>query len=208
VEKHIGVGVEKKTTGKLIGYARVSTEDQELRLQVDALEKAGCWNIWKEKRSATRGPRPQLEMALKDLRPGDTLMVWKLDRLIRNARDAYKILDRIEEAGATVVSLTEPHLNVHTPIGEFMLGITALLAQLEVRQTSQRTAAGIKAIQDRGLRYGAPPKLSDTKAAKLVALRKADPKLWTHAKLSKRFDVSHATVINYLNRAKSRRKRK
>ena len=200
--------MEKKTTGKLIGYARVSSEDQELRLQIDALEKAGCYNIWQEKRSATRGRRPELEKALIDLRPGDTLVVWKLDRLIRNARDAYKILDRIEEAGATVISLTEPHLNVHTPIGEFMLGMTALLAQLEVRQTGQRTAAGIKAIQERGLRYGAKPKLSEAQAAKLVALRKSNPKLWTHAKLDKRFSVSQPTVINYLNRAKSRRKRK
>jgi DNA invertase Pin-like site-specific DNA recombinase len=107
-----------------------------------------------------------------------------------------------------VVSLTEPHLNVHTPIGEFMLGMTALLAQLEVRQTGQRTAAGIKAIQERGLRYGAKPKLSEAQAAKLVALRKANPKLWTHAKLATRFSVSQPTVINYLNRAKSRRKRK
>jgi DNA invertase Pin-like site-specific DNA recombinase len=200
--------VEKKTTGKLIGYARVSSEDQELRLQIDALEKHGCWNIWQEKRSATRGKRPELEKALIDLRPGDTLVVWKLDRLIRNARDAYKILDRVEEAGATVISLTEPHLNVHTPIGEFMLGMTALLAQLEVRQTSQRTAAGIRAIQERGLRYGAKLKLSEKQAERLVALRKSDPKLWTHAKLAEKFSVSQPTVINYINRAARQRKRK
>ena len=197
--------MQKKTTGKLIGYARVSTEDQVLRVQLDALEKAGCWNIYQEKRSATRGPRPQLDLALMDLRPGDTLVVYRLDRLIRNARDAYRLLDRVEEAGATVISLTEPHLNVHTPIGEFTFGLTALLAQLEVRTTAQRTAAGIKAIQERGMRYGAKPKLSEAKAAQLVKLRKTG---LTKAVLAKRFGISPASVTNYEQRAKARRNRK
>ena len=197
--------MQKKTTGKLIGYARVSTEDQELRVQLDALEKAGCWNVWKEKRSATRGPRPELEKALMDLRPGDTLIVWKLDRLIRNARDLYKVLDRLEDAQAEVQSLTEPHLDIRTPIGEFMMGMSALLAQLEVRQTAQRTTAGIRAIQERGMRYGAKPKLSEAKAAQLVKLRK---KGLTHAVLAKRFGISTASVVNYFNRAKVRRKSK
>lgn len=189
----------------MIGYARVSTEDQELRLQTDALEKAGCWNIYKEKRSATRGKRPELDLALMDLRPGDTLVVWKLDRLIRNARDLYTLLDVIEKAGATVKSLSEPHLDLHTPIGEFTMGLTALLAQLEVRTTAQRTAAGIKAIQDRGLRYGAKPKLSDAKAAQLLKLRK---KGLTKATLARRFGISAASVTNYEKRAKAKRNRK
>lgn len=195
--------MQKKIAGKLIGYARVSTEDQELRVQLDALQKAGCWNIYQEKRSATRGPRPQLELALMDLRPGDTLIVWKLDRLIRNARDLYKVLDRLEEAQAEVQSITEPHLDIRTPIGEFMMGMSALLAQLEVRQTAQRTTAGIRAIQERGMRYGARPKLSDAKAAQLVKLRKAGGKV---VMLAKRFGVSTASVNNYVNRAKKRRK--
>ena len=197
--------MQKKTTGKLIGYARVSTEDRELSVQLDALEKAGCWNVWKEKRSATRGPRPELEKALMDLRPGDTLIVWKLDRLIRNARDLYKVLDRLEDAQAEVKSLTEPHLDIRTPIGEFMMGMSALLAQLEVRQTAQRTTAGIRAIQERGMRYGAKPKLSGAKAAQLVKLRK---KGLTQAVLAKRFGISTASVVNYFNRAKVRRRRK
>ena len=197
--------MQKKVVPKLIGYARVSTEDQNLRVQLDALEKAGCRTIYQEKRSATRGPRPQLELALIDLRPGDTLVVHKLDRLIRNARDAYKLLDRVEAVGATVISLTEPYLNVHTPIGEFTFGLTALLAQLEVRTTSQRTSAGIRAIQERGLRYGALPKLTEAQAAKLLALRKSG---LTKAALAKRFKVSPATVANYEKRAKAKRRRR
>jgi DNA invertase Pin-like site-specific DNA recombinase len=192
--------VESKV-GKVIGYARVSSEDQDLRLQIAALEKAGCWNIWREKRSATRGPRPELEKALLDLRPGDVLLVWKFDRLVRNARDAYKLLDRIEESGATVRSLTEPHLQARTPIGRFTLGLTALLAQLEVDQTAERTAAGIKALKESGFLYGAQPKLDKAKAARLVRMRKGGA---TIAETAEAFGVSTGTVRNYMLRAKRR----
>lgn len=194
--------MQKKIAGKLIGYARVSTEDQDLKMQVDALEKAGCWNIYTEKRSATRGPRPKFELALIDLRPGDTLVAWKYDRLFRTPRDLYKLLDRLEELGASAKSLTED-LDITTPVGELMLGLTALLAQFEVRSTSQRTAAGIKAIQERGMRYGAKPKLSEARAKQLVKLRKGG---LTKAVLAKRFGVSPASVTNYVNRAKRRKR--
>lgn len=196
--------MQKKQTGKLIGYARVSTEDQELRLQIDALEKAGCWNIWKEKRSATKGPRPQLELAIADLRPGDTLIVWKLDRLARNARELYARLDQINAAGAQFKSLQES-FDFTTAMGQFVLGILGLVAQLEAQMTSQRTAAGIKAIQERGMRYGAKPKLSDAKAARMIAERKAGK---TVAALAGKYGVSTASVTNYVNRAKRRRYRK
>lgn len=201
------MGVQKKQTGKLIGYARVSTEDQELRLQIDALEKVGCHNIWKEKRSATKGKRPELEKAIIDLRPGDTLVVWKLDRLARNARELYARLDQINDTGAQFKSLQE-QFDFTTAMGQFVLGILGLVAQLEAQMTSQRTAAGIKALQERGFTYGARPKLSKLQAAKIVALRKGDPKKWTMEKLSKRYSVSTSTVINYLKRAKDRRKGK
>lgn len=191
--------MDAKTTGRLIGYARVSTEEQNLTVQIEALKKAGCANIYQEKRSATRGPRPQLDLALMDLRPGDVLLVWKFDRLVRQARDAYKLLDRIEESGATVRSLTEPHMEATTPIGEFTMGLSALLAQLEVRLTSQRTKAGIQAVRDAGGSPGPKPKLSDAKATQLVKLRKAG---LTTVELAKRFGVSTASVTNYVNRAK------
>jgi DNA invertase Pin-like site-specific DNA recombinase len=190
--------------GKLIGYARVSTEDQELRLQRDALTKAGCWNIYEEKRSATRGKRPQLELALIDLRAGDTLVVWKLDRLVRNARGLYELLDRINAVGANFKSLQE-QFDFTTPMGQFVLGILGLVAQLEAQMTSQRTAAGIKAIQDRGMRYGAKPKLSDARAKALVQMRKGGA---TIAETAKKFRVSPGSVQNYVRRAKSRRRKR
>lgn len=193
--------VGSKPSGKLIGYARVSTDDQELRLQIDALEKAGCWNIWKEHRSATRGKRPELENALLDLRAGDTLIVWRLDRLVRNMRELYALMDRIYQAGANFKSLTE-QFDFSTPMGEFVLGILGLCAQLEARTTAQRTAAGIAALKAHGGSYGAKPKLSQAKAARLVAERKAGRKV---AELAAKYGISTASVNNYVNRAKRRR---
>jgi DNA invertase Pin-like site-specific DNA recombinase len=196
--------MQKQSTGKVIGYARVSTEDQDLRLQIAALEAAGCWNIYKEKRSATRGPRPELELALTDLRAGDTLLVWKFDRLVRNARDAYKLLDRIEESGAEIRSLTEPHLSTKTPLDRFLMGLTALLAQLEVDQTAARTSAGIAALKAQGFDYGPKPMLSEAKAAALVRMRKGGASI---ADTARKFGVSTGSVRNYMLRAQRKRKR-
>lgn len=188
--------------GKLIGYARVSTDDQELRMQRDALQKAGCWNIWEEKRSATRGKRPELENALLDLREGDTLVVWKLDRLVRDARGLYALLDRIHAAKANFKSLQE-QFDFTTPMGQFVLGILGLVAQLEAQMTAHRTAAGIAALKATGASYGAKPKLKPERAAKLVAERKAGA---TVAKLATKYGISTASVNKYLKRAKVRRK--
>jgi DNA invertase Pin-like site-specific DNA recombinase len=196
--------VQKKPTGKLIGYARVSTEDQELTLQLDALERAGCWNVWKEKRSATRGPRPELEKAIADLRPGDTLVVWKLDRLARNARELYARLDAINAAGAQFKSLQES-FDFTTAMGQFVLGILGLVAQLEAQMTAQRTSAGMQALKARGFAMGAKPKLTDAKASRMIAERKAGK---TILALATKYGVSTATVNNYMQRAKRRRYRK
>lgn len=193
--------MDAKITGKLIGYARVSTEDQELRLQIDALERAGCWNIYKEHRSATKGKRPQLDLALIDLRPGDVFVVWKLDRLARNMRQLYSIVDRIHAAGASFKSLTEG-MDFSTPSGELMFGMLGHFAQFEAAMTAKRTAAGIKALQDRGFSYGAKPKLSPARAAQLVKLRK---KGLSKVAVAKRFKISPASVTNYVNRAMRRK---
>ena len=193
----------KAPTGKLIGYARVSTEDQELRLQIDALEKAGCWNIWKEKRSATRGKRPELEKAIADLRPGDTLVVWKLDRLARNARELYARLDAINDAGAQFKSLQE-NFDFTTAMGQFVLGILGLVAQLEAQMTAQRTSAGMQALKATGYKLGAHPKLTEAKAARMIAERKAGK---TIAALAGKYGLSTAGVSLYINRAKRKRYR-
>lgn len=193
--------MDAKPTGKLIGYARVSTKDQDLRMQITALEKAGCWNIYKEHRSATRGPRPELELALMDLRPGDTLVVWKLDRFARSSRELYVLLDRVNAAGATFKSLTE-QWDLTTAIGRLLLGLMGILAEFEASLTAERTAFGIKALQDQGYMYGAQPKLSPEKAKQMLKLRKGG---MSRAEAGRKFKVSPATVRNYELRAKVRK---
>ena len=194
--------MQKPIAGKKIGYARVSTEDQELRLQIDALEKAGCWNIYKEHKSATRGPRTQLELALIDLRPGDVFVVWKLDRLARNMRQLYALVDRIHASGASFMSLTEG-IDFTSPAGELMFSMLGAFAQFEAAMTAKRTAAGIKALKDRGFSYGAQPKLSAAKARRMLAELGAGAQ---KAALARKYGISPASVTNYAKRAKLRRK--
>ena len=197
--------VDAKPTGKLIGYARVSTADQKLRMQLDELERAGCWNIYQEHASASkRRKRPQLELALMDLRPGDTLIVWKLDRLTRNLRELFLILDRIHEAGAGFKSLTE-QIDLSTATGRLLLGMFGAFAQFAAELTSERTARGIEALQDRGFMYGAQPKLNAKQAALLLKLRKSG---WSYPRLAKRFKFSTATARNYVLRSKAKKRLK
>lgn len=200
-----GARVQKQTTaGKLIGYARVSTEDQNLRSQIDALEKVGCWNIYKEHVSASKGrKRPQLELALMDLRPGDTLIVHKLDRLSRRLRELFLILDQVHAKGAGFRSLTE-EIDWSTPTGRLLLGVFGAVAQFVAEQTGERTAAGIAALKARGFAYGPKPMLSDAKAARLVKL--ATKKGANKSALARQFGMTRASVINYMKRAKARKR--
>lgn len=190
----------------MIGYARVSTEDQELRLQIDALERAGCTTIYQEYRSATRQKRPQLALALMDLRPGDVIVVWKLDRLGRNMRQLYGLIDEIRAKGAGFKSLTEG-IDFTSPMGELMFGMLGHFAQFEAAMTAKRTAAGIAALKARGFDYGPKPKLSPEKQKALVKMRETASIVET----AKHFKVSTGTVNNYVKRAlaeKAKRRRK
>lgn len=136
--------------GLLVGYARVSTEEQSLDLQLDALRKAGVLedNLHTEKKSGASQNRPGLELAIKDLRDGDTLVVWRLDRLARSMRQLYARLDQIYAKGAKFRSLTED-FDFGTVSGKFVLGILGLVAEFERQLIAQRTEAGIKAVRTR-----------------------------------------------------------
>lgn len=182
----------------------MSSDDQELRLQIDALKRADCWEIYQEKRSASKArKRPELEMLLIDLREGDTLIVWRLDRLARDMRELIRILDRVREAGAGFMSLTE-NIDLTTPMGKLMLHILGAFAQFEADSTAQRTKAGIAAIQERGLRYGAKPKLSAAQAKKMVAEFKEGG--WSKAAIGRKYGISPVSVTNYLERLGKKRK--
>ena len=140
------------------GYARVSTEDQNPALQLAALKRAGCRKTFKDEPRATT-KRPALLRCLKTLQDGDTLIVWKLDRLARSLRDLISMLDDFHRRGIHFRSLTE-EINTSTPGGKLIFHIFAALAEFERGLIIERTRAGMKAARARGVRSGPKPKLS------------------------------------------------
>lgn len=150
----------------MIGYARVSTPDQNLRMQTDALRAVGCLNIYEEKVSAASKKRPELDLAIKDLRPGDVLVVWRLDRLARSVRDLYRRLDDIQDAGASFRSLTES-IDLSTAVGKVMFGFIGIMAEFERDLTIERTRAGMAALKASGVKLGR--KVTFTREKKIKA---------------------------------------
>jgi len=140
----------------LIGYARVSTQHQDTALQREAFKRAGVRKVIEEKRSGGAA-RPLLEDLLAKLKPGDVLVVYKIDRLARSLVDLLRILDRIASAGATFKSLTEP-LETETPVGRMMLQLLGAVAEFERAVIRERCQAGRDAAVERGVRFGARPK--------------------------------------------------
>ncbi len=142
------------------GYARVSTDDQNPALQLAALKAAGCKTVFKDDGlSGATTKRPALLRCLKNLEHGDTLIVWKLDRLGRSLRDLITMLDDLKQRGVKFRSLTEA-IDTETPTGRHMWQIIGVLAELERSLISERTRAGVKAAKGRGVKFGRKPKLT------------------------------------------------
>ncbi|WP_321875644.1 recombinase family protein [Burkholderia cenocepacia] len=138
-----------------IGYARVSTQEQETRAQIDALTKAGVDAVHEEKRSGASMRRPVLDKLLRNLRRGDVLVVYKLDRIARSLKHLLSIIDRIQERGAGFESLTE-HIDTNSPSGRLMLQILGAFAEFEREMIRERTKSGMQAAKKRGIRLGRP----------------------------------------------------
>lgn len=145
--------------GATIGYARVSTAEQSLGLQVDALRKFGCERIHEETVSAASSKRPQLENALGLLRDGDRFVVWKMDRLARSLTDLLRRVDFINARGAQFVSLTEK-IDTSSASGRLLFHVLGALAEFERDLIRERTIAGLKIARAKGKQIGAEPKLS------------------------------------------------
>ena len=133
----------------LIGYARVSTDEQNLALQLQVLEKAGCAKVYDDKMSGTRAERPGLKTALEVLRAGDTLVVWKLDRLGRTLKSLIDLVAQLEKQGIHFKSLTD-QIDTSTPAGRFFFHVMASLAQMERELLVERTKAGLAAAKRQG----------------------------------------------------------
>ncbi|MBK7052366.1 MAG: recombinase family protein [Rhodoferax sp.] len=156
----------------LIGYARVSTQDQNLELQSEALTKAGCQKVFEDKVSGTRADRPGLAKALEMLRDGDTLVVWKLDRLGRSVKQLVDLVGQLHKQGVQFKSLTDA-IDTGTPSGRFFFHVMASLAEMERELIVERTRAGLD-VAPAGLcgKGGRKPKMTGSKiesAKKLLA---------------------------------------
>ena len=152
-----------------IGYARVSTQDQDTALQIDALKKAGCQKIYEEKASgATRRGRAELARCLSSLGKGDVLVVYKIDRIARSLFDLLDILGQLERVGATIKSITEP-LDTTNSMGVFVIQILGAVAQLERSMIRERSIAGQQAARARGRTPGRARSLSDDEESARVS---------------------------------------
>src|SRR3954453_19385321 len=149
----------------LIGYARVSTEDQNLALQRSALKGVGCKRIYEEKVSGAKRSRPELDRMLDQLRAGDVIVVSRLDRLARSTRDLLDIAEQLKEVGAGLRSLHEPWADTTSPAGRMVLTVFAGIAEFERALIQERTSAGRTSARARGVRFGRPPKLAADQVA-------------------------------------------
>jgi DNA invertase Pin-like site-specific DNA recombinase len=182
--------------GHLLGYARVSTTDQHPQLQVDALERAGCYRVFTETASGARSDRPVLEQALDQLRPGDTLVVWKLDRLGRSLRHLVDTVTGLAERGIGFRSLQEAIDTTTTPGGKLVFHVFATLAEFERDLIRERTAAGLAAARARGRRGGRPSVLTAHKLQ--VAQELYASGQYTVATIAKSLGVSRASIYRHL----------
>ena len=155
----------------LIGYARVSTQDQNLDLQTEALTKVGCKKIYNDKISGSRAERPGLTKALEMLREGDTLVVWKLDRLGRSVKNLVDLVGERHQQGIQFKSLTDA-IDTGTPSGRFFFHVMASLAEMERELTVERTRAGLEVARQLGRKGGRRRQMTESKiesAKKLLA---------------------------------------
>src|SRR5579863_925495 len=181
-----------------IGYARVSTDDQDTAAQVAALKAAGCERIYREKASGGRWDRPELHRLLDQLRKGDVLVVWKLDRLSRSLRDVLTLMERLAEASAGFRSLTEA-IDTTTPAGRMMMQMVGAFAEFERAMLRERTKADLESARREGRIGGRPPKLTPTQQKEVINLVTKGRK--TPADAARLFSVDPSTISRLLQRA-------
>lgn len=182
----------------IVGYARVSTSDQTSSLQTDALSAAGAECVYTETATGTNRERPELAQCLKTLRPGDCLVVWKLDRLARSLQHLVEIISDLDKRGISFRSLTES-IDTGSAGGKLVFHIFGALAEFEHALIRERTMAGLAASRARGRQGGRPPALNaqDTRIAASMLL---DPRI-TKKEVADRFGVTRATLNSSLKRA-------
>ena len=184
----------------LVGYARVSTAEQSLDMQIEALRKVGVKddNIHVEKKSGVSAKRPALQLAMQDLRAGDELVVWKLDRLSRNPREIYEILAYLDNKGCGIRSITEG-FDAKTAVGQLFIGVSAAFAAFERGLTIERTIAGIAAIKEKRekggkWKWGRKALLSEAQVVQAGDMLNSG---MSGPEVAKRFKVSTPTIYQH-----------
>lgn len=181
-----------------IGYARISTKEQSLTMQIDALKKAGCDQIHEEIASGTKTARPVLEEIMRNIREEDTLVIWKLDRLGRNLAHLIHLTNKLIEKKVGLISLNDP-IDTSTAQGRLVFGIFATLAEFERELIRERTQAGLKSARARGRKGGRPKGMSQS-AIEKAAIAEA---LYTNGsipvkKIAEQLGISKTTLYLYL----------
>ncbi len=181
----------------LIGYARVSTQDQSMDLQKDALLKAGCKEVFEDIISGSKSDREGLDKLLKYVRPGDTVVVWKLDRLGRSLKHLIEIVQMFNERGIGFRSLQE-NIDTTTASGKLFLHIFGALAEFERELIKERTLAGLKAAAERGRKGGRPRVMDEKKVEQARALHRSKIPI---AEICETLDISKGTLYRNLTEA-------
>lgn len=182
----------------LMGYARVSTEEQSLDLQLDALEKEGCEKIYQEKISGTKDERPELQKLLEFARQGDVLVVYKLDRLGRSTKRLIELADDLQDKDIELKSIRD-NIDTTTAVGKAMFRMLAVLSEMERDLIAERTRAGLESARARG-RNGGRPKVDSAQLEK--ALKLYDSEDYTIKEIKEMTGISKATLYRSINNNK------
>jgi DNA invertase Pin-like site-specific DNA recombinase len=186
----------------LIGYARVSTADQDPQLQIEALDRAGCEKVFSDKVSGSRAERPGLDQALSHARKGDTLVVWKLDRLGRSLKHLIETVAQLDKRGIGFKSLSES-IDTTTPGGKLIFHVFGALAEFERELIRERTGAGLASARARGRKGGRPKSLDEKRRAQAQTLHK-DPSN-SIADICRTLKIGRTTLYRYLGETDPRK---
>ena len=181
----------------IIGYARISTGDQDLALQTDALTAAGCEKIFTDTLSGNRSDRPGLHQLLDFARAGDTIVIWRLDRLGRSLQDLISLISELEDKGLHLRSLNE-QIDTASSTGKLVFHIFGAMAEFERNLIRERTVAGLEAARKRGRKGGRPVKLDPLQCKEIIVLLK-EPEI-SIAHVAARYGVSRGTIYKILKR--------
>lgn len=178
-----------------IGYARISTQYQDTLVQQTALEEAGCEMVFTEQASGGRWDRPELHKLIDQLRKGDTVVVWKLDRLSRSLKDLLTILEKVENEKASFLSLTEA-IDTSSPAGRMMMQMVGAFAEFERAMLRERTLKGLESARKQGRVGGRKPKLTKVQQTEIFSLVRSGQK--TNADVARLFSVHPSTITRLL----------